>query len=292
MKLMQILREPLFHFLVLGAGIFLISGLLRNTEADKPDRIVVTAGHIEQISEGWSRTWQRPPTPQELEELIEDYIKEEVFYRKALAIGLDRDDTIIRRRLRQKMEFLSEDMGSVAEPNEKELQTFLDTHPEAFRIGKQVSFSHVYFNPDSRGDSLIRDTESIRAKLVEDNGTVNESELGDPFPLPHNFEMLPEDEVVKLFGHKFAAQLLNLELNTWKGPVESGYGMHLVFVRERNERRTPELAEVRGEVKREWLAAQRNKAKETLYRQLRERYTISVELPERLIGILQIKETQ
>src|SRR3972149_7669478 len=133
MKLMQILREPLVHFLVLGAGIFFISGLLRNPEADKPDRIVVTAGHIRQIIEGWSRTWQRPPTPQELEGLIEDYIKEEVFYREALVLGLDRDDTIVRRRLRQKVEFLSEDMMGVPEPREEYLRRFLESHSDTFR---------------------------------------------------------------------------------------------------------------------------------------------------------------
>ena len=123
---MKFIREPLVHFLVLGAGIFLISGLLRNPKADKPDRIVVTAGHVEQIIEGWSRTLQRPPAPQELEGLIEDYIKEELFYREALVLGLDKDDTIIRRQLRQKVEFLSEDMAGVVEPTDEELQTFLE----------------------------------------------------------------------------------------------------------------------------------------------------------------------
>jgi hypothetical protein len=123
---MKFIREPLVHFLVLGAVIFFISSLLRNPEADKQDRIVVTAGHIKQVIEGWSRTWQRPPAPQELEGLIEDYIREEVFYREALVLGLDRDDTIVRRRLRQKVEFLSEDMAGVAEPTDEELQTFLE----------------------------------------------------------------------------------------------------------------------------------------------------------------------
>ena len=292
MKLMQTFREPLVHFLVLGAGIFLISGLLRNPAADKPDRIVVTAGHIEQIVEGWSRTWQRPPAPQELEGLIEDYIREEVFYREALVLGLDRDDTIIRRRLRQKMEFLSEDMAGVAEPTDEELQTFLESHPDTFRIDTKVTFSHIYFNQDRRGETIRNDAEHLRAKLVKGNNEVDRNELGDPFPLPHDFEMLPEDEVTKLFGHEFAVQLLKLEPNTWTGPVESGYGIHLVFVRERIDGRMPELSEVREAVQREWFAAQRSKAKETFYRQLRDRYTVSVELPERLVGVVQIREAQ
>lgn len=292
MKLMQVFREPLVHFLILGAGIFFISGLLRNPEADKADRIVVTAGHIEQIVEGWSRTWQRPPTPQELEGLIEDYIREEIFCREALVLGLDRDDTIVRRRLRQKVEFLSEDMIGVKEPEEEDLRRFLESHPDTFRIGAKITFSHIYFNQDRRGEAIRNDAEYLRAKLVKGNNEVDSNEVGDPFPLPHDFEMLPEDEVVKLFGQEFAAQLLKLGLNTWSGPVESGYGIHLVFIHERTVGHIPDLSEARETVKREWLAAQRSKAKETFYQRLRNRYTVSVELPDRLIGIVQIKETQ
>lgn len=292
MKLKQIFREPLVHFFVLGAGIFLISGLLHNPEPDKPDRIVVTAGHVEQIIEGWLRTWQSPPTAQELDGLIEDYIKEEVFYREALSMGLDRDDTIIRRRLRQKVEFLSEDMMGVPEPGEEDLRRFLDSHPDTFRIGAKVTFSHIYFNRDRRGETVHSDAESLRAKLVKENSEIGSNELGDLFPLPHDFEMLPEDEVAKLFGHEFAAQLLKLEPNTWTGPVESGYGIHLVFIQERVMGRMPELSEVREAVKREWLADQRSKAKETFYQRLRDRYTVSVELPERLVGVVQVRETE
>lgn len=287
---MQTFHEPLIHFLVLGAGIFLISGLLRNPETDKPDRIVVTAGHIEQIIEGWSRTWQRPPALQELEGLIEDYIREEVLYREALVLGLDRDDTIVRRRLRQKVEFLSEDMMGVPEPSEKDLGRCLELHPEKFRIGTKFAFSHIYFNRDRRGDTVQSDAEHLRVMLMKGNDTANGDELGDPFPLPYDFDLIPEDEVAKLFGHEFTAQLKKLEPNTWAGPVESGYGMHLVFVRKRIEGRTPALAEIREAVQREWLADQRSKAKETFYRRLRERYTVSVELPERLVGTVQIRE--
>lgn len=292
MKLMQILREPLVHFLVLGAGIFLISNLLHNPAADKYDRIVVTSGHIEQIIENWSRTWQRPPTRQELEGLIEDYIKEEVFYREALSMGLDRNDTIVRRRLRQKAEFLSEDMMGIQEPGEEDLRKFLESHPDTFRIGTKITFSHVYFNQDRRGETIRNDAEHLRARLVNGDNEVNKNELGDPFLLPHDFEMLPEDEIEKLFGHEFAGQLLKLELNSWSGPVESSYGIHLVFIHERVMGRMPGLSEVRELVQREWFAAQRSKAKETFYRKLRDRYTISVELPERFVGVGQIRETQ
>lgn len=272
-------REPLLHFLVLGVGIFLLFRIAGDGNENRQDEIVITANRIESIVAGWTNTCQRPPSQLELEGLIEDYVKEEVFYREALSMGLDRDDTIVRRRLRQKVEFLSEDMMGVPEPGEEDLRKFLESHHDTFRIGTKITFSHIYFNHDRRGETIRNDAEHLRARLINGDEEVDKNELGDPFLLPHDFEMLPEDEIEKLFGHEFAGQLLKLELNSWSGPVESSYGIHLVFIHERVMGRMPGLSEVRESVQREWFAAQRSKAKEAFYRKLRDRYTISVELP-------------
>ncbi len=279
-RLKKILREPLLHFLVLGAGIFVLFGAVGDTRDEKSDRIVVSAGKIENLVELWRRTWQRPPTQQELEGLIEDHIKEEVLYREALALGLDQDDTIIRRRLRQKMEFLVEDVAAAAEPTEAELQAYLEKNPDAFRVPPLVTFSHIYLSRDRRGASVHRDAERLRIRLVGSAGRVDPAALGDPFLLPHDFKALPEYEVVKLFGREFTARLLELKPGQWTGPVESGYGVHLVFIRERTEPQTPELADVRDAVSREWLAARRREANEAFLRRLREKYTVIVEEPE------------
>jgi hypothetical protein len=130
--LRRIIRDPLFHFLMLGAAIFAIYGFARRHSTDKPGEIVVTQGTIENPVTGFTRTWQRPPTEEDLRGLIRDYIREEAAYRQALAMGLDRDDMILRRRLRQKLEFVSDDLASRTEPSERDLQTFLAAHPELF----------------------------------------------------------------------------------------------------------------------------------------------------------------
>ena len=277
---MKFLRDPLFHFLLLGAGLFLLAGLLNGSEDEGNNRIVVSPGRIAHLITGFSRTWQRPPTQQELEGLIEDYIKEEVWYREAQAMGLDQDDTVIRRRLRQKMEFLSEDFVATSEPTDAELTAYLDQHSEQFRIGSKISFTHVYLSPDRRGDEVDQDAEGLKVELLLNPTLIVDETIGDPFPLPHDFELLSEGQVANLFGKNFADHVFTLEPHIWSGPLESGYGIHLVFVHERVEGRIPTLEEVRGTVQREWESTTRHEAKERFYQQLRDHYTVRVEYPE------------
>jgi len=279
---MKLLREPLIHFLLLGAGLFLLSGLLATSEGEDKDRIVVSPGRIEHLVTGFSRTWQRPPTHQELEGLIEDYIKEEVWYREAQAMGLDQDDTVIRRRLRQKMEFLSEDFVATSAPTDAELTAYLDQHSEQFRIGSKISFTHVYLSPDRRGDDADQDAERLKVELLINPALAVNETIGDPFPLSHEIELLSESQVANLFGKNFADHVFTLELHTWSGPIESGYGIHLVFVRERVEGRIPTLEEARAVVQREWESTTRREAKESLYQELRDQYLVTVEYPEEL----------
>jgi len=279
---MKLLREPLVHFLLLGAGLFFLAGLLGSSEEEGNKRIVVSSGRLEHLVTGFSRTWQRSPTQQELEGMVEDYIKEEVLYREARVLGLDQDDTVIRRRLRQKMEFLSEDFVAIEEPTEEELQTYLNQHPEQFRIDSKISFSHVYLKADGRGDDLRRDAERLRLQLTDNPRLIENSAIGDPFPLAQDFEFLSESQVANLFGQVFADQVFTLEPNIWSGPVESGYGFHVVFVRERVEGQTPMLEEVREAVQQEWVSATRREAKERFYQRLRDQYTVTVEFPTEL----------
>lgn len=270
----RVFREPLVHFLLLGSALFVIYGLAGNRSADPSGRIVVTPGKIEQIVIGFSRTWQRPPTERELQGLIEDYIKEEIYYREALAMGLDRDDTIVRRRLRQKLEFLSEDLAEAKSPSDDELKAFLQKHPDRFRKDPKLAFRHVYVNADKRGKSADADARRMLAKL---NAGANPDTLGDMFLLPFELELSDTREIARLFGEKFATQIQGVEPGRWAGPVESGYGLHLVLVRKREEGGVPELSEVREAAEREWLAAKRNEVKEAAYRALREKYAVTLE---------------
>ena len=257
---MKLFREPLLHFLILGAGLFLLFGAVADRTGERVDQIVVSSGQIDHLVEVWTKTWQRPPTSGELQGLIKDYIKEEILYREARAMGLDKDDTIIRRRLRQKMECLAEDVAAAAEPTDEQLRAFLEENRDKFRVERGVTFSHVYLNRERRGTALAGDAERLLIELGKSDGRVDPSKLGDPFLMPREYRSVPESEVAKLFGRAFASRLLELEPGRWAGPVESGYGVHLVLVRERTERRLPQLAEVRETVRREWFAGRRREA--------------------------------
>jgi len=277
----RFLREPLLHFLVLGFAIFAAYSSMSKGSRDEPGKIVISSGQVASIAESFARTWRRPPTSEELDGLIRDRVQEEVYSREAMALGLDKDDAIIRRRLRQKMEFLTDDVAALAEPTDDELSVFLKSHADTFRVQRQFTFSQVYLNPERHGDNLERDTAQLLAGLRRASDQADLSELGDSFLLEHKFQSLPATEVVKQFGEKFAAKLDELSPGQWQGPLESGYGVHLVLVSERTEGRVPALSEVRDTVRREWANTRRQEANEKFYQELLKRYAVTVERPER-----------
>jgi hypothetical protein len=276
----RILREPLLHFLLLGTVIFAAYGLVSKRSSSEPGKIVISAGHVAAMAESFSRTWRRPPTPEEMDGLIRDRVQEEVYCREAMALGLDRDDTIIRRRLRQKMEFLTDDVAALAEPTDDELSVFLKAHADTFRVQRQFTFSQVYLNPERHGENLVRDTAQLLAQLQRAGDKADVSELGDSFLLEHKFQTLSVSEVTKQFGEKFAAKLGELPPNQWQGPVESGYGVHLVWISEHTEGRMPTLAEVRDAVRGEWANTRRLESNEKFYQELLKRYTVTIERPK------------
>ena len=282
--LKRILREPLLQFLLLGGAIFAVSGLLSNHAPARSSTIVVTQGRIESLTAAFSLTWQRPPTPEELQGLIRDYVREEAAVREAVALGLDRDDVIIRRRLRQKLEFVSEDIAARAEPSDDQLRAWLTAHPGDFRIEPNYTFSQVYLDPGRRGANLAREAALLLARLKREGSRADVAAEGDPFLLGHRFEALPARDVKSQFGGSFAAALDTLRPGRWQGPIESSYGLHLVHLHERVEGRMPALSEVRDAVRREWSNAQRVEANEALYRKLLERYSVTIEKPRPAAG--------
>ena len=275
----NLVREPLVHFLLLGALIFGAFKFI-SVETIEPGKILITQGRIESLETAFSRTWRRPPTASELAGLIRDYVREEVFAREAVALGLDKDDTIIRRRLRQKLEFVSEDVAAHAEPTDEQLRAYLKEHADAFRADRRFTFSQVYLDPQQRGTNLRRDAMQLLAQLRRPESKADIATLGDSHMLENEFKALPAREVVKQFGEKFAAMLGEMPVGQWQGPIESGFGVHLVLMTERTDGSMPALEDVRAAVRREWINARRLEANEKFYRTLLQRYTVTIERPE------------
>lgn len=273
----RVLKEPLFHFLVLGAVLFGLYGLVAKKEAE-PAKIVVSAARIENLAMGFARTRQRLPSAEELSGLVEDFIRDEVFYREGKAAGLDRDDTVIRRRLRQKMEFTLEDTGA-AEPSDAQLSAYLAANAAQFRRENRLTFSHIYLSA-ARGETLERDARAVAAKLASISKEADVTSLGDRFLLGDEFRDLSQSDVARTFGEKFAAQVSELERERWRGPVPSSYGLHFVRISEHVEGGVPPLDSVRTAVRREWMNTRRLEAEADLYRTLRARYEIVVETPQ------------
>jgi hypothetical protein len=277
----KLLHEPLIHFLILGAALFLVFDLTRETDQTDTRRIVVTAGQVEQLVAQFSRTWMRPPTPSELEGLVEQHVRSEVFYREAMAMGLGQDDPYVRNRLALKLEFLLDDLSADTEPADGELVRFLEQHPERFAEPARLSFRQVYLNPDRQPDP---GAEAERLFDLLRSGA-DPAGLGDVSMLASSFEAATRDETARHFGGDFADALFELEPGVWSGPVLSPFGIHLVQVTERRPARRPALAEVRDAVLVEWRDQRRRVAREQAYLRLRERYEIVME-PEVRAGLL------
>ena len=275
-----VLREPLVHFLLLGGLLFALFEWRGGAAGPGGSRIVVTPGLVEHLAAGFSRVWQRPPTDAELKGLIDEYVKDEIATREAVALGLDRDDTVIRRRLRQKLEFVVEDPAGAAAPIDGELQAWLDAHPEAFPGELQLAFRQVYLSRERHGPSLKRDAQRLRERLESEGPEASTASLGDPTLLPPEQPLGPIGETTRTFGEDFARALEGIEPGRWAGPVESTYGLHVVLVRERVAARKPRLADVRPQVERELAAERRTRELDTLYGRLLQKYTVSIEMPK------------
>jgi len=270
------LKEPLLHFLLLGLAIFGAYRLLGPDEPP-PSSIVVTEGIINGQIESFSRTWLRPPTPREVNELIREYVREEIYYREGMALALDRDDTVIRRRLKQKLEFVAEAAGIAAEPTDEDLRAYLEQRRDAYQTDARLSFVHVFLSAERRGDAVAQDAASLLAGLQSSQEALDPAALGDPTLLERQFEDVPLRDVAAQFGDEFADRVVELPVGQWQGPIESAYGMHLVLVGARTDGRAPELDEVRDALRRDWLNERRIAANEAYYQSLLQRYTVTID---------------
>lgn len=275
--LKQLLKEPLVHFLFLGAGLFALFGLTNDTVTESDNEIVVTQADIDRLVASWQRSWNRLPSPTEVQQLIASYVEEEVLYREALAMGLEKDDPVVRRRMAQKLKFLFEDIATPAEPTDEQLRAYLDRHPDKFRLPARLTFSHIFLSVDQRGDQAYAEAEQLLQRLESTPDLVDLAQAGDSFMLDSHYADAGDFEISRVFGEAFTRQIMTLAPGPWHGPVESGYGLHLVQVQERVDAALPPLADIRDRVKTEYLADQRQEANEKFYEGLRQRYQVIVQ---------------
>ncbi len=275
----RLLHEPLLHFLALGAVLFGF-GLLRGDTVElSGNRIAITPGVVERLIEGFRLTWQRPPTEDEFRGLVVEHLREEVLYREALAMGLDREDQIIRRRLRQKLEFLTADVVESFEPTDAELQAYLDESPDRYRQDAVISFAHVYL----RVESGMKPAEARAHALLDDLRRQPETDpqtLGDPFLHPAVFSEISPQQLSGVFGSDFAGEVVELPVGEWSGPVTSAFGLHLARLDALEPSRLSELREVRDAVYRDLVSERTREAEQQYFEGLLSQYVVTAEWPE------------
>lgn len=276
---MNFLREPLLQFFLIGLSIFILYSIFAEPGAEDEGLIItVNAGEIEWMINSWKNRWNRPPTEEELESLVQQYIKETILYREALEMGLNQHDRVIRRRLAQKMEFLAKDLATITPPSEEELRSYFEKYKAQYLLPRRYTFTQVYFDPDLRGDATLDDAEMVKQKLVKEGDSIADpGSLGDNIMLQSYNPNKEPIEIQKMFGSGFRESLEMLEPGKWHGPVLSGYGAHLVYISHVSESHPPKFDQLREQVTQDWTANRSEEFNQEFYNALREKYTVVTE---------------
>jgi hypothetical protein len=274
-----LLKEPLFHFLLAGVALFGAYSWI-NRAADSPlateaQQIHIGAGDVRWLAENWTTQWRRPPTHDELRGLVTDYLNEQLLAREARALGLEANDVIVRRRLAQKLTFLIDDTLRRAEPSEEELKRYYEANIHRYRTGGRISFAHIYFSPQRRADAHRDATDALKL-LRETGGPPPAKDLGDRLLIESELRDETNQVITNTFGPGFAQAVFALKTHVWSGPVESGYGLHLVRVSARQEPQVSSFSEVRARVLEDWRREQERSAKEHYIGELRKKYDVVV----------------
>ena len=278
--ILKFLRDPLFHFLILGAALFVGYAAVNGSVNVPSDRILIDKTQALRLAGQFQRTWMRPPTEQELRGLVEDFVKEEILYREARTLGLDQDDLVIRRRLRQKMEFLSADLAEAQAPTDAQLRAYFDANKDRFRRVDRFTFQQIYLNPYKSKSGVKREAVELLVRLNTDSVlSADPNSLGDTTMLPAQLDGVTQREVTNTFGRGFAKDIEDMPIGRWSGPYESSYGLHLVRMAECEPGDLPTLAEIRPILENEWNAERSKEANERFYKALHARYDVEIRLP-------------
>jgi len=269
--LQRLLREPLVHFTVIGGLLFAAYAALNGAGEPPADVIIITLPRIDQLSAEYEAVWSREPTNDELGALIEEDIREEVYYREAIALGLDRNDAVVRRRMRLKMEFLMDSTANAVEPGDGELESYFGANGKLYQIEPRVAFEQIYFGENPNPETIARTLSTLRSDPATDPLTLGQRTL-----LPAELGPSSRDAVFGVFGQGFFERLVKLPPGMWIGPVESTYGVHLVRILDNLRGRRARLEEVRDEVLRDWKMAKATEIHDRDYARRRARFSIEI----------------
>lgn len=268
----RVAREPLFHFFLVGAVLFVLAEHHR-AQTDIY-RIVVTPDEVAKLQTDYRMQFGADPSPAATRRLVDKYIDEEVLYREGLALKLDRDDEIVRRRVVQKMQFLQQDLSAPAEPTEAEMEQYYRGHLARYATPEKVTFSHIYFSPDRGGDAAARRRAEV-ALAGLNNAVTRAPERGDNFPDLYDYADFGPEQALRLFGDTDLARMLfQVPVGRWAGPFRSGYGWHLVYVQSQAPAHVPPFAEVRDQVRADVIAADQAAANRKAFQTLKARFTV------------------
>jgi hypothetical protein len=277
--LAKLLKEPLVQFLLIGACIYAVYALFGATNGSETDRTVyISEERVASLAVAWEKRWNRAPTEQELAGLVRAWLREDILYREAMAMGLDSDDHIIRRRLAQKLEFLTNDLAQLQEPTAAELDAFFSDHKQQFKAPDRISFVQVFFNPDTRGDATLSDAEQALVDLsAAGEPDPARLEIGDRLMINDFYSGVTAMDIRRVMGSDFADAVMQLDPGKWHGPVLSGFGTHLVYVFGFQRAPEPELADVRPAVIAEWQRLKTEEFNGAFYASAKDRYEIVIE---------------
>jgi len=271
----KLLKEPFFHFILIGAAMFLLYGLV-NEKTDSKNTIIINDFDVSSLISKWEMQWKRPPTEQELQNLINLNIKQEVFYQEALQMNLDHNDEIIKRRLAQKMQFLSNDIAAMMEPSDEILEEYFQKNSDKYLIPYSYSLYQITFSPDKRTDNF-RDAEEILKQFP--NASFEEMDgKGDALPFSYYFTDINADELGLQLGSKFSEALQNAATEKWVGPIPSGFGYHLVFITNKTEPQLPSFESVKKAVLRDFEYDNQKEIDEAIYQELKKKYEIEIDI--------------
>jgi len=271
----KLLKEPFIHFVFIGIAMFLLYGLVSDKTNSK-NSIVINDFDVNNIISTWEMQWKRPPTEQELQKLINLNIKQEIFYQEALKMNLDHNDEIIKRRLAQKMQFLSNDIAALIEPNDKVLKVYFEKNKDKYLTPYAYSLYQITFSPDKRKDTY-KDAEITLKQFP--NATFDEMrQWGDKLPFDYYFSEINANELALQLGSKFSESIQKLETNKWVGPVPSGFGYHLVFITNKTEPKIPSFESIKKTLTRDFEYDNQKEVDEAIYKALKRQYDIHIDI--------------